>query len=159
MIENARWSGVPFYLKTGKMLAKKETVIHLKFKQVDCLLMRGCPTESNWLTIKVSPEAGFSLTLNAKKPGYSDEVIPVAMEFCHKCVFGEENQEAYEVLLQEILRGEQSVAVRFDEIEYAWRIIDTIIKKEAPLYCYKQGSSGPDEVAEFEQKHGMRWRS
>ncbi len=158
-VDNARWAGVPFYLKTGKYLHKKETIIHIKFKTVDCLLMRGCPLDSNWLTIKIAPDALFLLTLNAKKPGVMDQVIPIGMEFCHSCVFGVQTPEAYEILFEEIIKGEQSVAVRFDEIEYAWNIVDTIFAQQLSLYNYQKGSEGPQEAEEFAQKHGMRWKS
>jgi glucose-6-phosphate 1-dehydrogenase len=158
-VDTPRWAGVPFYLKTGKRLDKKETIIHIKFKQVDCLLMRGCPTDSNWLTIQIAPEAIFLLTLNAKVVGSSDQVAPVGMEFCHSCVYGLQTPEAYEVLLEEVMRGEQSISVRFDEIEYAWNLTDTIIAKQLPVYQYEQGSTGPQEEKDFDDKHGMRWRS
>ena len=159
-VDNPRWAGVPFYVKTGKCLQKKETIIHIKFKQVDCLLTYSCPVPANWLTIEVSPEATFALSLNAKKPGYSEEVVSVVMEFCHSCLFGEVTPRAYEVVLEEVMRGEKSISVRFDEIEYAWKIIDEIRKKKFPLYSYPCETAGPEEVVkEFEQKHGMRWRS
>jgi len=157
-IDTPRWSGVPFYLKTGKCLDKKETVIHIKFKQVDCLLLRGCPTDSNWLTIKIAPDAVFLLTLNAKRPEVMGEVVPVGMEFCHSCIFGLQTPEAYEVLLEEIIRGEQSISVRCDEIEYAWKLIDAIEAQKLPLYAYKKGSLGPQEEQHYKEKHGMRWR-
>ncbi len=158
-IDNNRWSGVPFYLRTGKYLQKKETVIHIKFKQVDCLLTHNCPSDSNWLSIKISPEATFTLNVNAKKPGTSTELVQVGMEFCHSCVYGARTAEAYEILLQEIMRGEQSIAVRFDEIESAWRIIDTVKKMKLPLYEYAKGTQGPKELEAFSKKHGVRWRS
>ena len=159
-VNNPRWAGVPFYVKTGKCLKKKETVIHLKFKQVDCLLTHGCPVPSNWLTLEISPEATFSLSLNVKKPGKSEEVIPVSMEFCHSCLFGAVTPEAYEVILEEVMYGEQSISVRFDEIEWAWRIIDTVRAKNFPLFTYPCGSNGPKQIEDyFEKKHGMRWRS
>ncbi len=158
-VDTPRWLGVPFYLKTGKCLDKKETIIHIKFKQVDCLLMRGCPTDSNWLTIQIAPEAIFLLTLNAKRPDSADQVMPVGMEFCHSCLFGLQTPEAYEVLLEEVMRGEQSISVRFDEIEYAWKLIDAVEKQKLPLFSYKKGSTGPDEEKHYRDKHGMRWRS
>lgn len=159
-VNNPRWAGVPFYVKTGKCLQKKETIIHIKFKQVDCLLTHSCPVPSNWLTIEVSPEATFSLTLNVKKPGQSELVVPVAMEFCHSCLFGAQVPQAYEVILEEVIRGEQSISVRFDEIEWAWRVIDTVRAHHFPLYLYPCESNGPKELeTEFEEKHGMRWRS
>jgi len=158
-VDNRRWAGVPFYLKTGKCLDKKETVIHIKFKQVDCLLLRNCPTESNWLTIKIAPDATFSLRLNAKKPGLSNDVVPVSMEFCHSCIFGPYTPEAYEVVFEEIMRGEQATSVRFDEIEYAWRIIDSIKEQDLSIFPYACGSDGPKESELFAKKHGIRWRS
>lgn len=156
-IDNPRWAGVPFYLKTGKLLNKKETAIYVKFKHVDCLLTRtACPSESNYLTIEVSPDPVFSLSLNAKRPGKSDEVMPVQMAFSHPS-FGMA-PEAYETLFEEILKGEQSVSVRFDEIEYAWKIIDSIKELKPQLYLYEAGSEGPSEQkAHFERKHGMKW--
>jgi glucose-6-phosphate 1-dehydrogenase len=154
-VDTPRWLGVPFYLKTGKCLDKKETVIHIKFKQVDCLLTRGCPTDSNWLTLQIAPEAIFSLTLNAKVPGKADQVMPVSMEFCHSCLYGLQTPEAYEVLIEEIMRGEQSISVRFDEIEYAWQLIDGIAGQNLPVYVYEQGSTGPQEEKQFDAKHGI----
>jgi glucose-6-phosphate 1-dehydrogenase len=157
-VDTPRWLGVPFYLKTGKRLDKKETIINIKFKQVDCLLTRGCPTDSNWLTLQISPEAIFSLTLNAKVPGETDKVMPVSMEFCHSCIYGLQTPEAYEVLIEEVMRGEQSISVRFDEIEYAWKLIDMISAQKLPVYGYEQGSTGPQQEKQFNNKHGMEWR-
>jgi len=121
--------------------------------------MRGCPTDSNWLTIQIAPEAIFLLTLNAKRPDSADQVMPVGMEFCHSCLFGVQTPQAYEVLLEEVMRGEQSISVRSDEIEYAWKLIDAIKNKKLPLFSYTKGSVGPKEEEQFTQKHGMRWRS
>ncbi len=159
MINNPRWSGVPFYIKTGKCLAKKETAIHIKFKQVDCLLTKNCPSDSNYLTIQIFPDSSLFLSINAKKPGLSNEVMPIKMEFSHDRFFSGQVPEAYEILLQEIMRGENAVSVRFDEIESAWKVIDTLKALQLPVYRYKQGSSGPVEVNDFCKKHGFRWRS
>lgn len=159
MIHNKRWAGVPFYLKTGKALDKKETIIYIKFKQVDCLLVKNCPTDSNYLSIRVTPDASFSLSLNAKKPGRADQIIPVTMDFAHSKLFGPVTPESYEVIFEDVMRNEQSISVRFDEIEFAWRVIEKIKQLNAPLYSYKQESLGPQEVIEFERKHGMKWRS
>lgn len=155
-VDTPRWAGVPFYLKTGKSLKKKETVIEIKFKQVDCLLLGGCPDDSNRLTIQIAPEAIVSLTLNVKVPGTSDQVMPVKMEFCHSYLYGLQTPEAYEILLEEVMRGEQSISVRCDEIEYAWKLIDAVIAEKLPVYSYSQGSNGPQEEQQFTQKHGIR---
>lgn len=157
-IQNPRWAGVPFFLKTGKYLKKQEIAIHIKFKKVDCILTKQSPSESNWLTIKVNPDATFYLTLNAKKPGYSVELMPVAMEFCHSCVFGSHIPSAYEILFEDVMRGEQASAVRFDEIESAWNIIQQIKDKKLPLYRYDRGSDGPQELHTFMYHHGARTR-
>lgn len=157
-IENKRWAGVPFYLKTGKCLKKKETKIYIKFKSVDCLLS-SCPVNANVLTIEISPQAGFLLRLNAKKPGEAHEVIPVTMEFCHSCIFGYRDEQAYKTLLEGVIKGEQSVSVRFDEIEYAWHIIDTLKRLKRPVFTYPCGSQGPKELEDFNKKHGIKWLS
>ena len=81
------------------------------------------------------------------------------MEFCHSCLFGTSIAEAHEIIFEEIMRGEQSISVRFDEIEYAWKIIDGIKKLESPLTTYKKGSRGPKEADLFSSKHGLRWLS
>lgn len=157
-INNPRWAGVPFYLRTGKCLQKKMTAVHIKFKQVDCLLAKRCPSDPNFLSIEVAPNPSFSLTLNVKKPGFAHEVVPVNMEFCHSCLYKNNKIESYEVLFEEVMRGEHSVSVRFDEIEYAWKIIDEIKEMALPIYRYEQKSEGPKEVEKFAQKYGMRWR-
>lgn len=159
MIQNHRWAGVPFYLKTGKCLNKKETVIFITFKQVDCLLAKNCPTDANYLSIRITPDALFSLTLNAKKPGQANEIVPVSMDFAHSKLFGPVTPESYEVIIEDVMRNEQSVSVRFDEIEFAWRAIEQVRQLHAPLYYYTKGGTGPAEIAAFERKHGMRWKA
>lgn len=158
-IDNDRWRSVPFYLKTGKCLNKKEAMIHIKFKPVTCKLA-ACPSDSaNVLTIEISPNAGFALRLNAKKPGEPDEMIPIQMEFCHSCIFGQLNNLAYQTLLSGVIKGETSVSVRFDEIEYAWNIIDALKKIKKTVFSYKRGSAGPEQIEDFNKKHGVRWLS
>ncbi len=157
-IDTDRWREVPWYIKTGKSLAKKETIITVKFKSVVCLLTTSCPSESNSLTIRVMPEPGFAITLNVKKPGPRIEVMPVAMDFCYECKFGTIIENVYEFVVQEVLNGEQSISVRFDEIEYAWKVIDHIKELSLPLFPYQKGSLGPQELQEFARKHRMHWR-
>ncbi|PKN03365.1 glucose-6-phosphate dehydrogenase [Candidatus Dependentiae bacterium HGW-Dependentiae-1] len=158
-VDNPRWAGVPFYLKTGKCLDERETVIHIKFKQVDCLLAKNCPSESNYLTIRITPEESFILTLNARKPGGKMEWIPMSLEYCHSCGYKEIMPTAHAALLDAVMHGEQSVSVRFDEIESCWKLIDAIRAQQLPLYSYAKGSAGPQEAQQFAHKHGFRWRS
>ena len=159
MIDTPRWENVPFYITTGKCLPKKETVITIQFKPVTCLLASSCPSESNKLTIRVLPEPGFSLELNVKKPGMLVEVMPVTMDFCYECRFGSVKGNTYELVLQEVMAGEQSISVRFDEIEFAWDVIQKIKTLNLPLYEYKKGTHGPEELKDFAQKNAMRWQS
>lgn len=159
MVDTPRWQNVPFYITTGKCLPKKETVITIQFKPVTCLLSSSCPSESNKLVIRVLPEPGFSLELNVKKPGPFVAVMPVTMDFCYECHFGSVKGNTYELVLQEVMSGVQSISVRFDEIEYAWDIIKKIKELHLPLYSYKKGSNGPEELEDFAQKNDMRWQS
>lgn len=160
-INTPRWKGVPFFFSTGKALSSREVSIKVAFKPVDCLLEEKCTIigpkmESNWLTFMISPEAVFSLQLNVKKPGKSDMVVPALMNFSHDCIFSMRQSHAYEVLLEEVMRGEQASSVRFDEIEQAWSIIDQIEKQKLPLFCYPKGSSGPKEREQFMHTYNMR---
>jgi glucose-6-phosphate 1-dehydrogenase len=144
-IKNDRWSGVPFCIKAGKGLGYKETKIVVRFKTVDCLLTKGCPLESNHLTVSIDPQAAFTLTLNAKKQGSLDELEPIAMEYCQSCMVNQRQANAYETVFQEVMAGDTAVSVRFDEIESAWRVIDAVYEKHVPLYRYARGSDGPVE--------------
>ena len=115
---------------------------------------------SNYLTIRVDPEAGFTFSLFGKKPGTFNEIVPVKMDFSHTSRFGPMTPEAYEIVMQEVVKGEQSISVRFDEIEAAWSIVDYIRALQLPLYPYQKSSKGPAELETlFAHKHGMRWRS
>ena len=159
-INNKRWSGVPFYAKTGKFLEKKEVVIHVIFKKIVCLLTKKCPSDANRLTIRVSPDATFTLTLNSKVQGKTNEVAPVKMEFCHSRLFDTVMPTAYETLFEEIMRGEQFTSVRFDEIESAWRVIDSIRALQLQIYPYLRGSDGPQEALRiFCNRYNIRWRT
>lgn len=155
-INTPRWMGVPFYLITGKLMARKETVIYIKFKTVDCLLAKQCPSPANWLTIRVAPEGVFSLTLNGKDPAKSDATMPIEMAYCHSCEFTLRSTQAYEQALSEVLRGEQAASVRFDEIDASWQFIDAVERKKLPVYQHEPGTDGPKEVAAFVKKHGLK---
>lgn len=186
-IDNDRWRGVPFFLKTGKALDEKSTSIHITFRKSPHL--RGeYGFESNVLTITIEPDEGFSLQLNGKMPGKTNETTPVEMKFCHSCLFGPNTAQAYEVLLLDALHGDQSVFVRFDEIEESWRVVDTLgtwsdsaqgyaatspyssLKSlvgqkiidaggvlEGKLCGYARGSSGPEELKEWNEQHSLIW--
>ncbi|MCK5632289.1 glucose-6-phosphate dehydrogenase [bacterium] len=156
-VENERWSGVPFYLRTGKCLDAKKTAISITFKNVECLMAKGCPMDPNILTIGIDPQSLFSLHLNAKKAGVSDELTTMNMEYCHSCDLSALTPGSYETIFEELFRQEKSISVRFDEIESSWNIVDAAYAKNFPLYIYKKGTNGPDECQNFAKKHKIRW--
>ncbi|MFA7252414.1 MAG: glucose-6-phosphate dehydrogenase [Candidatus Paceibacterota bacterium] len=158
-INNKRWRGVPFFIRSGKNLNKKETVIHLRFKAVDCLLSKSCPSDSNYLTIRIEPNEGYSFELNSKSLRQGFEIETVDMDYCHHCQHGVNTPEAYEILLEQAIAGEQSVFVRNDEVELAWKIVDRIQMKDQVVYKYPVGSSGPKELADWNKKNNIIWKS
>ncbi len=158
-INNSRWRGVPFFVRSGKALGKKEAVIHIRFKPVDCLLAKTCPSDSNYLTIRIEPDAGFGFELNSKSLRKGFEIEPVDVEYCHTCEHGENTPEAYEVLLEQAILGEQALFVRNDEIELAWDIVDKIKKDRLPVYKYNVGGRGPVELENWNKKNNIIWKS
>jgi len=155
-IDTDRWRGVPFFIKTGKALDKKETSIHVTFRKSPHLRTE-LGGGSNVLTIAVEPNEGFSLTLNGKEPGKADATIPVTMNFNHSSIFGPNTPQAYEVLIADALRGDQSVFVRFDEIEESWKIVDDMLSQQHTLFEYLQQSAGPSELVAWSEKNCMNW--
>jgi glucose-6-phosphate 1-dehydrogenase len=152
-IDNWRWAGVPFYLRTGKRLARKVTEIavtlkpvpHLAFKQSGSL-----GVEPNQLVLSVQPNEGVSLKLVAKIPGARMSVRPVNMEFLYGTSFMSQSPEAYERLIMDTMRGDATLFARDDEVEAAWAICDPILeawsKTGGPLPKYEAGSAGPEEA-------------
>jgi glucose-6-phosphate 1-dehydrogenase len=158
-INNRRWRGVPFFVRAGKNLNKKETVIHIRFKAVDCLLAKSCPADNNYLTIRIEPNEGFSFELNSKSLRKGFEVETVDMDYCHSCEHGINTPESYEVLLEQAILGEQALFVRNDEVELAWKIVDKIDRKNLIVYKYPVSSSGPKELTEWNKKNNIIWKS
>ena len=152
-VDNWRWAGVPFYLRTGKRLARKVTEIavtlkpvpHLAFSQDGSLGVR-----PNQLVMSVQPNEGVSLQLGAKIPGTRMVIRPVNMEFLYGTAFLSQSPEAYERLITDAMRGDATLFTRNDEVEAQWRICDPIVHTWAetpgPLPGYEAGSHGPEEA-------------
>ncbi len=172
-IDNWRWSGVPFYLRSGKRLAKRSSEIAIQFKRPP-VLMFGHETasaiEPNALVIRVQPNEGISLGFELKYPGAKLALTPeievgrVAMDFSYTEAFGEAGSPAYETLLLDVLLGDATLFTRSDEVEAAWRVIDPLIhfweeNRPESLPGYAAGSSGPAEADELLQRDGFSWRS
>jgi glucose-6-phosphate 1-dehydrogenase len=155
-IDNKRWKKVPFYLITGKKQKEKITSIYIQFKEAPCLLFQKvCNFLPNYLVIQIEPEEGFYIQLNAKVPGKTD-ITSIKMDFCHECTFGPNSPEAYENLLLDVIKGDQSVFVRSDEIEQQWKIVDSIIRKKPTVFSYKSKEL-PKGAQELIQKDRRQW--
>jgi glucose-6-phosphate 1-dehydrogenase len=164
-IDNWRWAGVPFYLRTGKRLARKTTEIAVTLKPVPHLAFEqsgSLGVEPNQLILSVQPNEGVSLSLVAKIPGARMSVRPVNMEFLYGTSFMSQSPEAYERLIMDTMRGDATLFARNDEVEAAWEICDPILQAwkemDEPLPKYESGSSGPEEADELLQP-GHKWRS
>jgi glucose-6-phosphate 1-dehydrogenase len=149
-VDNWRWAGVPFYLRTGKSLRQKVSEVTLKFRKVPFNVFRGTEMElakRDHLTIRIQPNEGITLALNAKRPGVGMRLSRVTMEFDYAEDFPHvEIADAYELLLLEAMRGDHSLFIRQDGVERAWEILQPILERPAPLHLYDPGSWGPAET-------------
>jgi glucose-6-phosphate 1-dehydrogenase len=165
MIDDWRWSDVPFYLRTGKRLPKRATEIAIQFKEVPHKLFRESATdpEPNLLAIRIQPDEGIMLRFGAKIPGLGIDVRSVTMDFTYGSAFAVDSPDAYETLILDALLGDASLFTRADEVEEAWGIVDPIIDAWADtpppdFPNYEAGSWGPAEADEMLAREGRRWR-
>jgi glucose-6-phosphate 1-dehydrogenase len=163
-IDNWRWQNVPFYMRTGKRMKAKTTVISVIFKQPPEYSFPTSPKEKrmpNRITFSIQPDADIRLRFQAKKPGTSTELDPVNMVFTYKDAFREEEPEAYETLLLDVMEGDATLFMRIDQVEEAWKVIMPILdewkKPPADFPNYKPGSWGPDANQALMEKDGRRW--
>ena len=165
-IDNWRWAGVPFFIRSGKALPVRETEIAIQFKQVPLSLFnwKNMAGEApNVLVLRLQPDEGINLSLGAKIPGPINEIAPVKMEFCYQDAFGSEPPEAYERLLLDCIQGDQTLFTRTDEVIEQWRFVTDILKawEENPVKSlpqYPAGSWGPLQADEFIEEEHRRWR-
>jgi glucose-6-phosphate 1-dehydrogenase len=152
-VSNWRWAGVPFYLRTGKRLARRVTEIAVTLKPVPHLAFRqggSVGVQPNQLVLTVQPDEGVSLSLGAKIPGPRMRIRPVNMEFRYGTSFLSESPEAYERLILDAMRGDASLFTREDEVRAFWTICDPVLNAwsamPGPLPQYAAGSAGPAEA-------------
>ena len=164
-VDNWRWNGVPFYLRTGKRLARKATEIAVVLKPVPHLAFGqqgSLGVQPNELILHVQPNEGVSLSLGAKIPGTKMRIRPVQMEFLYGTAFMSQSPEAYERLITDAMRGDATLFTRDDEVEAQWRIIDPVLgawaDDEPPLAFYEAGTEGPAEADRL-LDGGDRWRA
>lgn len=162
-VANARWKGVPLYVRTGKRLKERLASIVIEFKAFSSIygLEAYKGLEPNLLVIKIYPEEGISLQFNMKKPGSFDKIVPFSMSYCKSCEFRKFTPEAYERLIHDVFEGDSTLFARWDEIEGSWMLIDRIldckVRKRENLHFYSAGSSGPEEADRLLEKDGRRW--
>ena len=164
-VDNWRWSGVPFYVRFGKRLAKTGTEIAVQFRSApDVLFSRDADVGPNVLVIRIQPDEGISLRIQAKRPGASVKIEPVKMDFHYGTSFGKASPEAYERLLLDAMSGDATLFARRDEVEHAWQFVDRIEhawhqNPEPPSLCeYPAGSWGPSEADDLLSRDGRAWR-
>ncbi|HEX8679385.1 MAG TPA: glucose-6-phosphate dehydrogenase [Chthoniobacterales bacterium] len=164
-VDNWRWSGVPIYMRVGKRLPKSGTEISVHFKPAPQVLFNkeNGERDENVLVIRIQPDEGTSLRMQAKVPGTSFRIEPVKMDFHYGTSFGKASPEAYERLLLDAMSGDATLFARRDEVEQAWDFIDRIEHawhdSEAPeLFQYAAGSWGPEQADELLARDGRAWR-
>jgi glucose-6-phosphate 1-dehydrogenase len=163
-IDNWRWADVPIYMRVGKRLPKSATEISIHFKKAPAVLFNRGLSDQNVLVIRIQPDEGISLRIQAKVPGASFRIEPVKMDFHYGTSFGKASPEAYERLLLDAMSGDATLFARRDEVEEAWAFIDSIeeawhAKKDAPgLFFYPAGSWGPEEADDLLARDGRAWR-
>ncbi len=166
LIDNWRWAGVPFYLRTGKRMPRRVTEIAIQFKSVPHPLFKsteGPPLEPNVLTLRIQPDEGIALKIAAKVPGPHIRLRSVNMGFLYGTSFFVESPDAYERLLLDCMFGDSTLFTRRDETEAAWKPITEILQEwgevESPKFPnYEAGTWGPASADAFMQRDGRAWR-
>jgi len=166
LIDNWRWAGVPFYLRTGKRLAKRMTEIVIQFRRTPFVLFRNTTVknlETNRLVIHIQPDEGISLSFGAKVPGSVMKLGLVNMDFDYCTYFGAEHSTGYERLLRDCMAGDATLFQRADMVEAGWSVIQPILDVWHALPArgfpnYAAGSWGPIEAEELLEKDGRSWR-
>src|ERR1017187_3244401 len=164
-VENWRWAGVPFYVRTGKRLPKRVTEIAIHFNQAPLAIFDGGGRESspNLLILRIQPEEGISLKFLSKRPGAGVELRPVSMDFNYGSSFGERSPSAYETLLLDAIVGDATLYTRQDMVEASWAVVEPIqnvwreTKSDFPNYA--AGTWGPAAAGEMLARRGHAWRT
>ncbi len=166
-IDNWRWSGVPFFLRTGKNLPLSASEVRVQFRPTPHVLFAahcGSSLDPNAITLRLQPNEGIYLRFNGKVPGTSTQVRPVRMHFSYDSEFGAYTPEAYERLLLEAISGDATLFIRRDEVETAWQFVDPIRQgwEGKPLTnreFYSAGTWGPVAAEDLLSKSGHEWRN
>jgi glucose-6-phosphate 1-dehydrogenase len=165
-IDNWRWAGVPFYMRTGKALTRRTTEIAIQFKQVPFALFRDTPVETltpNVLALQIQPDEGISLQFGAKRPGPDIHLGAVRMDFRYRDYFNTDPSTGYETLVYDCMIGDPILFQRADSVEASWAVVQPILDlwhsdKSVPLEFYTAGTAGPDAAEQLLWRSGRQWR-
>ena len=165
-IDNWRWAGVPFYMRTGKALTRRTTEIAIQFKQVPFALFRDTPVETltpNVLVMQIQPDEGISLQFGAKRPGPDIHLGAVRMDFRYRDYFNTDPSTGYETLVYDCMIGDATLFQRADSVEAGWAVVQPILDlwhddKTVPLEFYPAGTAGPDAAEQLLWRSGRAWR-
>ncbi len=164
-IDNWRWRGVPFYLRTGKRLKKSMSMIALRLRHPPQQLFRETPLETlepNWIVLSIQPEESMHLEIHAKQPGLDMDTRVVRLNASFRTA-DENPLDAYETLLLDVIEGDRTLFIRFDEVEWAWRVVDPILKYWAQerdfIHTYAAGGWGPLEANRLFDGEDTEWRN
>ena len=163
-IDNWRWAGVPFYLRTGKRMGARESVIHIQFKDVPRILFNPAGLlPANALTLRIQPDEGFSFGVLAKHPGLGLAISPVRMNLRYQSEFEGPVPDAYERLLLDVMAGDHTLFVSASFVEQSWAFVQSILDQwtsdfTIPLYEYPAGTAGPSAADQLIQADGRRWQ-
>jgi glucose-6-phosphate 1-dehydrogenase len=165
-IENWRWSGVPFYIRTGKRLAKRTTEISIRFKEIPAAILRHMHVQTpppNWLLLRIQPNEGIAFEFAAKVPGPRMRVGDVRMDFRYQDYFGTAPATGYETLIYDVMIGDATLFQRADNIETGWRVVQPILdvwssEPAGGFPNYRAGSDGPKAADELLARDGRLWR-
>jgi glucose-6-phosphate 1-dehydrogenase len=162
-VDNWRWAGVPFYLRTGKRLKTRMTEIVIQFRQAPHEVFRGQNVSPNCLVLNIQPEEGISISFGAKLPGQEMRVQSVAMDFSYHKAFGAAERSAYSTLINDCMRGDATLFDRADSVEATWALVDPILdawRGTKPAFPnYAAGSWGPAESDALLERDGRSWRN
>jgi glucose-6-phosphate 1-dehydrogenase len=164
-IDNWRWRGVPFYLRTGKRMPRQTSMIALRFRHPPQQLFRETPLETidpNWILLSIQPDESMRMEIHVKQPGLDMDTRMMQMNASFLKT-DEQALEAYETLLLDVIEGDRSLFIRFDEVEWAWRVVDPILKHWAVereyIPTYPAGSWGPADANRLFDSDDQAWRN
>jgi glucose-6-phosphate 1-dehydrogenase len=165
-IDNWRWAGVPFFIRTGKHLESRTTEIAIRFKHAPYTAFQDTPVDElrpNWLVLRIAPDESISLQFDVKRPGPEMDLAPVRMDFRYGDWFPKEANVGYETLLYDVMIGDATLFMRADMVEQTWRVVQPVLDawgdgNAAGPAIYPAGSSGPSEADSLLRRTGRSWR-